>query len=394
LLLIGSGWALDELLGRNDAGPFPGQRLVVLGVLVLISLDAAVNWREYDSELYPSLHTAFLVLILVPLRIAAYAAACAVAWWKRGSRGRGGAGRVLAPLIAAYCLDIASFQAAVSFTLPRYEGALPPGSFAADRLPYRATRSDKPGQDAGAAWKKALSGPRGTLIGEEYDPSVLYSFSYTFLGVDPCYPRMRTDVLQYGVAAALVARGGRPRQSPGDDFLPQGDAAFRTSLGCETSKIVLAREVVGAGSAAHARDLLKRVADPYRTPIVESPVDTGRADRAARDESAFLVKAFTANRVELSVRNDRDAAWLYYADAFHPDWAARIGDRETRVVRANVGFKAVRVPSGSHEVVLTFGEGRRRYASEWLALAGCLACLAGLIAATGAALVGYPRAPR
>jgi hypothetical protein len=394
LLLVASGWVLDELLGRNDAGPFPGQRLVVLGVLALISLDAAVSWREYDSELYPSLHTASLVLILVPLRVAAYAAACAVAWRRRGSQGHGGAGRVLAPLIAAYCLDIASFQAAVSFTLPRYEGALPPGSFAADPLPYRATRSDAPGQDAGAAWKKALSGPRGTLIGEDYDPSVLYSFSYTFLGVDPCYPRMRTDVLQRGVAAALVARGGRPRQSPGDDFLPPGDAAFRASLGCETSKIAVAQEVVGAGSAAHAGDLLRRVVDPYRTPIVESPVATGRTGPVPRDDGGVLVTAFTANRVELSVRNDRDAAWLYYADAFHPDWTARIGDRESRVVRANVGFKAVRIPSGSHEVVLTFGEGRRRYVSEWLALAGCLACLAGLIAAIGAALGRYPPAPR
>ena len=389
LLLIASGWVLDELFARNGgierAGPLPRRRLAALGVLGLIALDVALSWREYDGELYPVLHTAFLAL--VPLRLAVYAAAGAVAWARRpipevSARSR----RILAALVAAYCFDIASFQATVFLTVPRHEGALPPGSFAADALRYRPMRSDAAGEDASDAWKQALTQPRGTLIGERYGGSALYSLGYTFLGVDPCYPQMRTDVLPYGVTVALVARGGRPQQSPGDDFLPPGDAGFRASLGCGTSKIFLAQEVVGAGSIAHAQKLLKHVADPYRTPIVESPVGAGRANPAARDDSAVLVTAFTANRMELNVRSESDAAWLYYADAFHPDWAARIGDRETRVIRANVGFKAVRIPSGNHEVVLTFGEGRRRYVSEGLALAGCLACLAGLIAAIGTAL--------
>jgi hypothetical protein len=229
-------------------------------------------------------------------------------------------------------------------------------------------------------WKLALMGPRITLAGESYGKSVLYSFGYTFLGVDPCYPRMRTDLLQRDVRAALLARGGRPQQWPDENFLPKGDPAYSASLGCETPKIAVAHDYLGAESGAQALDLLKSATDPLKTPVLEAP--SGAPERSAALPGGAVgarVTGFSANRVEVEVSNDTRGGWLYYADAFHPGWRARVGNTETPVVRANAGFKAVAVPPGNQVVVLTFGDGVRRCASWLTAAAGALACLAGIL---------------
>ena len=390
LLIIASGWVIDELLtraktpARSQSGPFRHQRLVVFTVIALLALDMATNWRQYDGAPFPIFQMAFL--FLVPLRLAAYIVGAIAAGWMRRRhppKSGAGAGRVFMPLLAAYMFDIGSFQAAVYLTLPRFEPAFSADAFMADTMPFRAVRFEERSEVSAAEWKLALPKPRTTLIDAGYGNSALYSFTYTFLGVDPCYPRVRTDLLQRGVHAALVARGGQPRQRPGDDFLPEGDPGFRAALGCGRSKVTLISDIVGADSAEHARTLLKSSPDPRTRPVLEIGHSAERSgDAPAEVSSEARVTGFSANRITFEVSNPgARSVWLYYADAFHPHWQARVDGVGTQVVRANVGFKAVSIPPGSHTVLLTFGEGVRKILSWLLALTGGAVCLAGSIAA-------------
>jgi hypothetical protein len=57
------------------------------------------------------------------------------------------------------------------------------------------------------------------------------------------------------------------------------------------------------------------------------------------------------NRIVVTVETDR-VAYLYAADTFFPGWNVYIDDRKGRIMRANIAFRAVKVPEGRH--VITF----------------------------------------
>ena len=54
-----------------------------------------------------------------------------------------------------------------------------------------------------------------------------------------------------------------------------------------------------------------------------------------------------------------EPGWLYCADAYHPAWKATVKGQPAEVVRANIGFKAVRVGEGESEVVFYLADGWR-----------------------------------
>jgi uncharacterized membrane protein YfhO len=79
------------------------------------------------------------------------------------------------------------------------------------------------------------------------------------------------------------------------------------------------------------------------------------------------------------VKTDRPG-YLFTGDAYYPGWTAELDGQPTRLYRANLAFRAVRVPAGEHVVVHRF---EPRSVFVGLALAGAslaiVACL--LIAA-------------
>lgn len=48
------------------------------------------------------------------------------------------------------------------------------------------------------------------------------------------------------------------------------------------------------------------------------------------------------------------APYLILADQFDEGWKAKIDGQDTNVSRANLIFRAVKVPTGKHEVVFTY----------------------------------------
>ncbi len=77
------------------------------------------------------------------------------------------------------------------------------------------------------------------------------------------------------------------------------------------------------------------------------------------DDSRSLpseVTRFDANTLTISVKNPELAAsWMYYADAWHPYWKARVNGKAVPVYRANMAYKAIPIERGENVIELQFG---------------------------------------
>jgi hypothetical protein len=60
-----------------------------------------------------------------------------------------------------------------------------------------------------------------------------------------------------------------------------------------------------------------------------------------------------SNRTEIQITTDRPG-WLVQSDVWYPGWNARVDGKKTPVLRANVLFRAVEIPSGTHQVVIEY----------------------------------------
>ena len=78
---------------------------------------------------------------------------------------------------------------------------------------------------------------------------------------------------------------------------------------------------------------------------LESPSD----ERTSPQKSTWTVQRYDYNSLTLSVVTPR-ASLLYWADGYDPAWRAFLDGAEVPVQRANINFKAVRVPPGSHDL--------------------------------------------
>jgi len=63
--------------------------------------------------------------------------------------------------------------------------------------------------------------------------------------------------------------------------------------------------------------------------------------------------SYAPNKVVLNASTDTDA-FLYLSDTWYPGWKAYIDGKETEIYRANLTFRAVRLPKGTHEVVFQY----------------------------------------
>jgi hypothetical protein len=80
------------------------------------------------------------------------------------------------------------------------------------------------------------------------------------------------------------------------------------------------------------------------------------AREAARDTGSVgtvRVSTYRADMVELNVQMHRPG-FLYYADGYAPEWTAEVNGERTEILAANGAFKAVRLPAGTHEVLLRY----------------------------------------
>ncbi len=113
---------------------------------------------------------------------------------------------------------------------------------------------------------------------------------------------------------------------------------------------------------------------------VEQPAAPGAP--AGPASGGIKVKRFSDNRLELDVDLHGSApAWLYYANAWHPRWKARVNGEDRPVRRANGAFLAVRVDPGANDVAFYYHDPVIAASKYFLAVYAVLALMAGFGAA-------------
>jgi hypothetical protein len=95
------------------------------------------------------------------------------------------------------------------------------------------------------------------------------------------------------------------------------------------------------------------LSDPTFDPSREVILPDGDAEPPGLFDGRLHVLDRKPDRLSFEVEGDRPA-YLVMVDAYDAGWRARVDGRPTRVLRANVGFRAVAVPAGRHVVTCVY----------------------------------------
>jgi hypothetical protein len=103
-------------------------------------------------------------------------------------------------------------------------------------------------------------------------------------------------------------------------------------------------------------------------PLVEEPA---RVPRSAR----LVLTSFTAERIVFEVSADA-GVWLVLREAYSDDWFATVDGEPVVTARADVLYRAVHVPAGTHRVTFAYAPGWWGWAvvltvAGWLVLFAC-----------------------
>ncbi len=112
----------------------------------------------------------------------------------------------------------------------------------------------------------------------------------------------------------------------------------------------LASHIIPADSLIEAvRAMVKPDFDAHKTTIIEAPADKIQRTPASGEIKAAEVKRVDANTVLVTCYADNDA-FLILTDTYYSGWHAYVDGKESPIHRANVSFRAVRVPAGQHQI--------------------------------------------
>jgi len=133
-----------------------------------------------------------------------------------------------------------------------------------------------------------------------------------------------------GIGRPLIAFKNRYEQMPDDDTL----RLFRGARGSDNLVAWLDRSVaISQTPGAHELE----------------PLESPSNERTGAPKATWTVQRYDYNSLVLSIVAPR-ASLLYWADGYDPAWRAFLDGAEIPVQRANINFKAVRVPPGSHDL--------------------------------------------
>lgn len=91
--------------------------------------------------------------------------------------------------------------------------------------------------------------------------------------------------------------------------------------------------------------------DLKKTLLISSKEDKIETYQEGNGEVKLI--SYKPNEVVLNATTDTDA-FLYVSDTWYPGWRAYIDGRKTEIFRANLTFRAIKLPKGTHEVVFKY----------------------------------------
>jgi hypothetical protein len=100
---------------------------------------------------------------------------------------------------------------------------------------------------------------------------------------------------------------------------------------------------------------MKKTDIDYRKEVVleEAPLAKMTGDKKQFDSNAVKCTEYENNSIKYTV-NCGEQTMLCLSEIWYPSWIAYVDSKEVKLYRANFCFRAVEVPAGSHEVVLSF----------------------------------------
>lgn len=327
---------------RTRWGLIPGViGLAALGaVLVGVAL-MRVRGAQVDS-LGPGLPGGWIAFWLV------FAAACLV-----GAVGLAAAASLGLRRVAVSGLAVLALLEAGVFAGP-YQPQLspsqvPPPSAAMNWLVAHA------GSRPVAAQGLALVPETATLYGlhdaRGYDQTVSPRTTLFWEYADPGYPPQPRIALTHPGAQWLAAAGVTYFMSNGDTPLPGTITAYQGE-GVTISRVPDARPFAFAAPSVRwvgsAEQAARGMApDPLGAVYLE-----GAGSEQAGHATVTVVSRQPGD-VQLRVRAAQPAE-IVVLQSYTPGWSATVDGRQTAITPADVLFQAVRVPAGSHQVVLTY----------------------------------------
>ncbi len=243
---------------------------------------------------------------------------------------------IKAILLAALCLDIASFHYQVykevlqrSFPLPKeFEHSL-----WTHREGFEPQRSESP-QDG-----RALDVLLALNNGHKY--ATIYSVAQ----FSPCVSSFRLDLQPIEISRLLSAATAGSQ------------GALKEVMGCDAPKLRLEN--------SPPMSLV--------SPVVRPDLSPGQVQ----------VTHFNSDELTLRVDAPAAGAWLVYADSYHPGWQAMVNGKKQPIVRVYGAFKALRL-NGHNDVEFYFNSPVNTLCSWFLMLFGTMSCifLIGLLVKT------------
>jgi hypothetical protein len=107
---------------------------------------------------------------------------------------------------------------------------------------------------------------------------------------------------------------------------------------------------------AALRQLVSERFDPRALALLDEPPPhllARRGEPVARASGAVRVERYQPERVVLRTAGD-EPALVVLTDAHFPGWRAEVDGEPAPVLRADLGFRAVAVPAGDHEVEMRY----------------------------------------
>ncbi|MFZ0932962.1 MAG: YfhO family protein [Bryobacteraceae bacterium] len=143
-------------------------------------------------------------------------------------------------------------------------------------------------------------------------------------------------------------------------LLPQFRSLESLPLGLELfenlaamPRFFLVNTVRPVSSDREATELVERRLISFRDTATVSQTVAGLSSAGTGGDGAVQVIDYRPDSLSLSVRT-RQAAFLVLAENFYPGWRAWVDGVPVGIVRADIAFRGLVVPAGTHEVVMRF----------------------------------------
>jgi len=303
-------------------------------------------------------------------------------------------------ICACVAFEIFSYQAYLHCALPVRRAFIPDETFEVRPLAFASKRRLKRAEGPNSRTIKLMTSRIGTTEAIIDD----------FLGVDTCERGLRRNFVNNGVELLTRARLGLTLNDRATfemyelyysgvqvgDFippLPPTDKPLWAAFGCDSDKLKIFRDPTYGKTTVDAFEFAKRTRDIDKKIILlnaEPPAPSAETARSVASETddKIEVKDFRSNRLvaEVNVAGN-SPAWLYYADAWNPNWRAQVNGQEVRVAQANLAFKAVPLTPGKNEVEFFHDGGPNAFFGKALMAWGVAASLL-LLAGVAAVLFG------